>query len=433
MKFGSNAINNIKDKAICFNENIYEVLLNKIGNAQIVLLGEATHGTHEFYDIRAEITKKLIEEKGFNVIAIEGDWPDSYKINQYINSSQFKDAKDALDNFDRFPKWMWANKVILQLIDWLKIYNQKSKNKVNFYGLDLYSLYRSINVIIDYLNKVDPNLAKKAKLNYLCFDQFHKDPQNYGYAVLSGLAKDCENEVINQLVTLQDLDWKLLKTNKNEVFNIIQNALVVKNSEEYYRSLFFNEINNWNLRDSHMFQTLDQIMENYRQQNIKFPKIVVWAHNSHIGNAKATQMSLNGEYNIGQLVKEKYPHISFNLGFTTYNGTVSAASDWHGVVERKIIRNALPESYENLFHQTGLNQFLLSFEDKNFLPNKLLERAIGVIYAPQTERQSHYFYASIEHQFDAIIHIDKTTALEPLEKPSVWINGEVPETYPTGF
>ena len=429
-------IEKIKKSAVYFDDKAYDILLEKINDAQIVLLGEATHGTHEFYDIRIKITKKLILEKNFNAIAIEGDWPDAYTINSYINNNEIKNAQEALQSFDRFPTWMWQNIPMLHCTEWLKNHNQQKNNHVNFYGLDLYSLYRSIDAIVMCLEKIDPHIAQEVKDNYSCLEQFRHDPTAYGYSLFSQLSQSCRNEVIEELKKLKELEWKLVQEKKatpDEAFYLVQNARVIKNSEAYYRSLFLDEVNNWNLRDSHMMETLEEIVKHYQKNGINKPKIVVWAHNSHIGNSAATQMSNNGEFNIGQLVKEKFGNNSYSLGFTTYNGTVSAASNWHMPVERKNIKNALPNSYEDLFHNVEISKFLLTLEDKDLVPKQLLERAIGVIYAPQTERQSHYFYASLADQFDAVIHYDTTTALEPLAKTVRWIAGEVPETYPSGL
>lgn len=435
MVFSSDELLKIEKSAVPLDDSAYAVLLEKIGDAKIVLLGEATHGTHEFYEIRSEITKKLVKEKQFNVIAIEGDWPDAYQINRYLHQDAYSNAYEAVSSFDRFPTWMWQNVPMVDLIEWLYQHNAKSENKVSFYGMDLYSLYRSIGAVIEYLKKIDPKLAQEAAQSYACLDRFNQDPQRYAYAVFSRVTKSCKDEVIAELKKLEALEWQLVKDNKataQDTFYLTQNARVIKNSESYYRSLFINEVNNWNLRDTHMMETVERIIDFHKNQG-QDPKIIIWAHNSHIGNAAATQMGDRGELNIGQLAKEKYGKDAFNLGFTTYSGTVSAASDWHSPVERKKVRDGLPGSYEDLFHSVGITEFLLFFEDKNIVPKKLLERAIGVIYAPHTERLSHYFYASMAHQFDAVIHYDHTTALEPLEKTHLWLEGEVPETFPSGY
>lgn len=416
----------------------YDTLLASINDAQIVLLGEATHGTNEFYDIRATITKRLIGEMGFHAVAIEGDWPDAYQVNNYIHEKKYTKAMEALASFDRFPSWMWHNVQVLTFVEWLRTYNsaQSTTKKISFYGLDLYSLYRSIDAVIEGLEKIYPAAAEEARYHYSCFDRFKRDPQDYGYAVLTKTIQSCADMVTEQLKRLQRQDWEFLEHGEisaQESFYIEQNARVVKNAEIYYRSLFMGDAISWNVRDSHMLETLSALITDYQLRGIEQPKIIIWAHNSHVGNAKATQMAERGEYNIGQLVKEKFGKKAFSVGFTTYSGTVSAASDWHAPVERKIVQNALPDSYEALFHETGLADFLLILNNKKIVPEKLLERAIGVVYLPETERVSHYFYANLAEQFDAIIHCDKTTAVEPLEKTSEWVEGEVPETYPSGL
>ena len=332
---------------------------------------------------------------------------------------------------------MWRNVPVIQFIDWLREYNQEqSENKVSFYGLDFYSLYRSIDTVIACLHKVDPAAAEEAKYYYACLDHYRHDPQAYGYAVFTRAIQSCADMVIEEFKRLQEKDWESLgqgKISAEESFYIEQNARVVKNAEDYYRSLFISETNNWNIRDSHMLETLNALIAHYQLKGIEKPKIIIWAHNSHVGNAAATQMSKHGEYNIGQLVKEQFGNNAVAIGFTTYHGTVSAASDWHKPVERKNVREALQDSYEALFHAIQIPNFLLLLKDASIVPNELLERAIGVVYHPQTERMSHYFYANLAEQFDAIIHYDKTRAVEPLEKTSQWLMGEAPETYPSGL
>lgn len=416
----------------------YNALLTSIADAQIVLLGEATHGTHEFYALRAAITQRLIVEKGFHVVAIEGDWPEAYQVNRFIHQQKNSNVSQALASFDRFPTWMWRNIPMVEFIEWLQTYNKhQPDNKVSFYGLDLYSLYTSIDAIISCLEKIDPAAAAEARYYYSCFDNYRHDPQAYGYAVYTHAIQSCADMVIEELKRLQEQDWEHLEHGElstQEAFYIEQNARVVKNAEDYYRSLFVSETSNWNIRDSHMLETLNALITHYQLQGIEKPKIIIWAHNSHVGNAAATQMSEHGEYNIGQLVKQQFgKNNAFTLGFTTYHGTVSAASDWHKPVGRKHVREALPESYEALFHAVQIPNFLLMLNNATIVPHTLLERAIGVVYHPQTERMSHYFYARLAEQFDAIIHCDTTKAIEPLEKTAQWIAGEVPETYPSGL
>ncbi len=416
----------------------YDALLDRIGDAQIVLLGEATHGTQQFYEIRAEITKRLITEKNFNAITIEGDWPDAYQVNRYVHDGAYKTATEALASFDRFPTWMWRNVTMVHFVEWLHAYNkeQEQLDKVGFYGLDMYSLYRSVDVIIKYLDKIDPEAAAEARYHYSCFNQYRQDPQYYGYAVYARIIQSCAGDVIEQLQRLQQDTWDWLaqgKLSADEAFYIEQNARVVKNAEAYYRALFINEKNTWNLRDAHLFETLNALMRYHQLKGIEKPKMIIWAHNSHIGDARATQMSLQGEYNIGQLAKEAFGAGAVSIGFTTYEGTVSAAADWHAPVERKNVRAAIADSYEVLFHAAHLNDFYLLFNAEKIVPDQLLERAIGVVYRPETERLSHYFYAQLAKQFDAVVHCDKTSALEPLDKTAVWVRGEAPEAYPTGF
>jgi erythromycin esterase-like protein len=416
----------------------YERVVSDIGDAQVVLIGEATHGTHEFYEIRAEITRRLIEEKGFTSVAIEGDWPDAYQINRYIHTDDFTSVYEALDSFDRFPTWMWQNVVVAHFAQWLKEHNKKQlqQERINFYGLDLYSLYRSIDAVIVALERVDKKLAQQARAYYSCFEQFRHDPQQYGYSLFLHASRSCQEAAFAALGELEEKELQLFneqQISEDDVFSLLQNARVVQNAEEYCRSLFINEVSNWNLRDTHMMQTLEAILKQQTRKGIENPKIIVWAHNSHVGDSRATEMGAAHEVTLGKLIKEKFGSKAYSLGFTTYNGTVSAASDWHMPVERKVVRDALPDSYESLFHHVGMAQFFLPLQDKAVVPSHMLERAIGVVYAPWTERQSHYFYADLVRQFDGVIHCDTTTALEPLEKTATWIEGEVPSAYPTGL
>jgi len=422
----------------------YDPLINYIGDASIVLLGEATHGTHEFYEARAEITKRLIKEKGFTVVAIEGDFPDTYRVNRYIHhEGDDKSSVASLADFKRFPAWMWRNEEFVSFIDWLRVYNT-SKNlesRIDIYGLDVYSLHRSIEIVIDELEKIDSAAAQQARKFYQCFDAY-ADPQEYGYLASLFPNKSCRDEAINQLVELMKKQSDFFKKGTfdplEEKFYLEQNALIVKNAENYYRSIFSGDrALSWNTRDRHMMEVVMATSIFKQQQTGTEPKIVVWAHNSHIGDARATQMSEHGELNIGQLAKERYGTKAISVGFTTYTGTVSAASAWGGEVKRKYVRPALDGSIELMLHLVDLPAFvLIPKEDKKvaaLLSTDYLERAIGVVYVPQTERASHYFHAQINKQFDAIIHFDQTNAVAPLEKSTEWEEGEdVPETFPFG-
>jgi len=422
----------------------YEPLLELVGNARFVLLGEASHGTHEFYRERAQITKRLIQEKGFTAVAVEADWPDAYRVNRYVRGvSDDAESIEALANFKRFPTWMWRNADVLDFIGWLQDYNDaraSDATQVGFYGLDLYSLNTSIAAVLGYLDKIDPEAARQARYRYACFDHFGEDTQAYGYATSIGLSKSCEDEVVSQLIELQrhaaEYAGRDGHVEPDEFFYAEQNARLVKNAEEYYRSMFRGRVSSWNLRDCHMAETLAALAA-YLQGQGQPAKIVVWEHNSHLGDARATEMGQAGELNVGQLVRERYGQDAVLIGFSTYSGTVTAATEWGGPAERKRVRPALPDSYEALFHELGLERFLVILRDGGAAIASLcpprLERAIGVIYRPETERLSHYFSASLPAQFDAVLHFDATRAVEPLERTATWEKGEAPEAFPAGL
>ena len=419
-------------------------LLERIGDARCVLLGEASHGTHEFYRIRAEITKRLITEKGFRAVAVEADWPDAYRVNRYVRGRPGdNEASEALSGFLRFPQWMWRNADVLDFVGWLREYNDACAEpdaQAGFYGLDLYSLHASMDAVLSYLRMVDPAAARRAEERYACFDQFGDDPQAYGYAAASGLGETCEGEVVRQLVELlassggyAGRDGRL---DPDALFFAAQNARVVASAERYYREMFRGRVSSWNLRDTHMGETLEALTRFLDDQK-RGARIIVWAHNSHLGDARATQMGRRGELNVGQLVRERLGREAVLVGFTTWAGSVTAAADWDAQAERKRVRPALRGSYEALFHETGLGNFYLDLGGPAgaALHEPRLERAIGVIYRPDTERQSHYFEANLARQFDAVFHYDRTRAVEPLERTPVWEHGEaeIPETYPSAL
>src|SRR5437660_2240646 len=417
----------------------YDPLLELIGDARIVLLGEASHGTHEFYFGRAQITRRLIEEKNFTVLAIEADWPDASRVHRYVRgASSDANANEALSGFRRFPTWMWRNTVVVEFVEWLRGFNKNLDPKrapVGFYGMDLYSLHASIDAVLGYLEKIDPEAAKRARLRYSCFDHFSRNPQEYGYATTVGAMESCEDSVVAQLVELQQKAAEFLSRDGDvaaeELFFAEQNARLIKDAEQYYRSMFRGRASSWNLRDRHMVNTIGNLVAHLNGS--RQPKAIVWAHNSHLGDARATEMSHYGEVNVGQMIRERVGKEAVLIGFSTYHGTVTAASDWGAPAERKNARPALEGSYEDLFHQTGLPRFWIDLRGAGqigVLQQRRIERAIGVIYRPETERLSHYFHARLPEQFDAIIHIDETQAVEPLERTSIWEEGELPETYP---
>jgi erythromycin esterase-like protein len=420
----------------------YDPLMDLIGDAQVVLLGEASHGTREFYRERAQITRRLIQEKGFTAVAAEADWPDAYRVNRYVlGRSRDADGRAALGDFKRFPIWMWRNREVLDFVTWLRTHNDNQSRgtpQVGFYGLDLYSLHASMEAVLGYLDRIDPESARRARSRYACFDHYGEDTQSYGYATGFGLTKTCEDEVVAQLQDMHRRGEDYLRRDgfvaEDEFFFAEQNARLVRNAERYYRSMFQGRVSSWNVRDQHMAETLDALMAHLSRRQSR-PKIVVWEHNSHLGDARATQMGESGELNVGQLVRERYGREAVLIGFSTYRGTVTAASDWDGPMERKVVQPALAESYEAMFHQVGIPRFLLTWKDTRLgdeLRDRRLERAIGVIYLPKTERLSHYFYASLPAQFDAVLHFDETHAVEPLDQLSGWETDDAPETYPTG-
>ncbi|MFM9035262.1 MAG: erythromycin esterase family protein [Mycobacterium sp.] len=429
-----------------------DVLEDLIGEARVVLIGESSHGTHEFYEARAEITKWLIEEKGFNAVAAEADWPDAYRVNRYVRclgpaTGGDDSAEAALRGFERFPAWMWRNTVVRDFVGWLRWHNGRRAadggRQTGFYGLDLYSLHRSMQEVVGYLETVDPRAAARARARYACFDHSAGDDgQAYGYAAAFGAGPSCERQAVEQLVEMQRNACAYLGRDgepaEDELFYAQQNAMTVRNAEAYYRGMFAGRVTSWNMRDKHMAQTLSALLDHLDRAGGPEPaRIVVWAHNSHVGDARATEVSADGQLTIGQLARQRYGDECRLIGFSTYTGTVTAASDWGGIAERKAVRAALPGSIEELLHETGKTEFMIAMHDGSPASEALevvrLNRAIGVIYLPQTERQSHYFHVRPSDQFDAMIHIDSTRALEPLEPTSVWVAGQNPETYPTGL
>jgi erythromycin esterase-like protein len=421
----------------------YDGLLELIGDSRFVLLGEASHGTHEFYRERARITQRLIEEKGFAAVAVEADWPDAYRVNRWVRClGKDQDALEALSDFHRFPRWMWRNQDVLEFVYWLRTANEArpSSRRVGFYGLDLYSLFSSMEAVIGFLEQADPPAALRARYRYSCFEHFGEDTQAYGYAAEFGLTQSCEDQAVQQLLELQRRAAELAPKDgsiaEDEFFFAEQNARLVMNAEEYYRAMFRGREVSWNLRDQHMTETLEALVR-HLDRKVGHSKIVVWEHNSHVGDARATALGESGELNVGQLARERFGADAVLVGFSTYSGTVTAASDWGAPAERKRVRPGLPGSWEALFHGGGLANFLLPFRGRPWWSDTLdqprLERAIGVVYRPETERVSHYFEARLAQQFDALIHWDETRAVEPLDRTPGWDPIELPDTYPSGL
>jgi erythromycin esterase-like protein len=425
----------------------FEPLMEGIGDARLVLIGEASHGTHEFYETRARITRQLIEEKGFGAVIVEADWPDAYRVNRYVRgTNDDANADRALSGFRRFPQWMWRNRDVLEFVQWLRRHNdglppRGRTPKCGFYGMDLYSLYTSIESVLEYLERADPQAAQRARFRYGCFEQFEEDPQAYGYAAALDLGESCREEVVAQLVEMRRHAAELAKRDgqvaEDEAFYAEQNARLAQNAEAYYREMFAGHVDTWNLRDSHMVETIEALLAHLDRTPGTRTKAVVWAHNSHLGDARATEMSRRGELNVGQLCRQRWgAGRVFSVGFTTHTGSVAAATNWGSEVEFKQVRPSLAGSYERLFHDVGFSNFMLIFggaapEVARALEEERLERAIGVIYRPETERLSHYFKASLPRQFDAVIHVDVTSPVWPLEAKAPF-DAEKAETYPTG-
>lgn len=407
-------------------------LLKRIGSARIVLLGEATHGTSEFYRMRERITADLIIEKGFRFVAIEADWPDAARVDHYVRHFQYPPSEWTA--FARFPAWMWRNDEMRDFVSWLRKHNgtvEKSK-RVAFHGLDLYSLYDSIRSVLNYLDEVDPASARVARERYGCLTPWQRDPATYGHAALTGAYPTCEADVVRALTDLQAKRLSYAEHDGERFLDAEQNARLVANAERYYRVMYYGSRASWNLRDNHMFETLKNLLAFHGTDS----KAVVWAHNSHVGNAGATEMAARGEHNIGQLCREEFGNEAYSIGFGTHSGTVAAASDWDGPMEIKEVRPSLPDSYERLCHATGHARFMLGLRGRNDelcspagLGKERLERAIGVIYRPETEMASHYFRANLPQQFDEYIWFDSTNAVTPLRTEEV---KGLPDTYPFG-
>ncbi|HLX27717.1 MAG TPA: protein-L-isoaspartate(D-aspartate) O-methyltransferase [Casimicrobiaceae bacterium] len=406
-------------------------LMRRIGDARVVLLGEATHGTSEFYRMRERVSRELIEKKGYSFVAIEGDWPDAARIDHYIRHAEYPPSEWTA--FARFPTWMWRNVEVADFVDWLRARNAgvDPKRRVAFHGLDLYSLYNSIREVLRYLDDVDPPTARVARHRYACLTPWQSDPATYGHATLTGHYRSCERDVVAILSDLLERQRAYAQHDGERFLDAAQNARLVTNAERYYRIMYYGSRVSWNLRDTHMFETLKTLLAFHGPES----KAIVWAHNSHVGDASATEMDARGELNIGELCRKEYGNAMYSIGFGTNSGTVAAASEWDGAMEVKRVRPALEESYEALCHEAGEAQWLLPLRTPRdpgvvaALSVPRLERAIGVIYSPHTERESHYFEAVLPKQFDEYVWFDSTSAVMPLATRA--IHG-LPDTYPFG-
>lgn len=404
-------------------------LMDRIGEARVVLIGEASHGTSEFYRMRQRITAELIRQKGFRRIGIEGDWPDVEWIDEYVRARDPKMDRTQ-QAFDRFPSWMWRNREMVEFVDWLRLYNQErdaASERVAMHGLDLYSLYQSLHAVLEHLEqRGEKGTLESVRSQYANLMAYEPEPQDYGRAVHFGMERKQEEEVLAVLNKLFQQRLETANGHRENIFDAEQNARVVANAEEYYRSMFRGGRESWNLRDSHMYETLQTLLELDGEES----KIVVWAHNSHLGDARATEMSQRGEHNIGQLVREDYGDAAYAIGFGTHTGTVAAADDWDGPVKQKAVNESQPGSHEWTCHQSGHPNFLLPLRparEKSMNFGQALERAIGVIYRPESELVSHYFHARLEAQFDEYIWFDFSRAVTPLSRE---VAPEFPEHHP---
>jgi erythromycin esterase len=408
-------------------------LMELIGDARYVLLGEATHGTSEFYTWRTELTRRLITEKRFSFVAVEGDWPDCYRINRYVKAVEGKSAEEVLHAFARWPTWMWANREVAQLVRWLRAYNDRSldETKVGFYGLDVYSLWESMDAVIGYLEKVDPDAVASARRAYSCFEPFNQDAQEYARATAL-VPTSCQAEAVAALVALRSRAHVYQEEGDEGYFAAEQNALVAKNAELYYRTMVRGGPTSWNVRDHHMTETLERLMKHHGS----YAKAIVWEHNTHIGDARFTDMAAAGMVNVGQLVRQNHSQEGVCLvGFGTYKGSVIAGKGWGAPMERMHVPDARAGSYEAGMHQAVGRDSLFLFRDQPESTAALRQprghRAIGVVYDPRTEHWGNYVPTILPQRYDAFLFIDESKAVDPLHMPAL-VDGEVPETYPTG-
>ena len=412
------------------NKSDLDPLMERIGDAQYVLLGEASHGTHEYYTWRAQISKRLIEEKGFSFIAVEGDWPDCFRINEWIKNGKDRDIQEVLHGFKRWPTWMWANWEIAAFTDWLRDYNLSKSlpEKIGFYGLDVYSLWESMEIMVEYLEKEDPETAELAREAMMCFQPF-KENDSYG-SVFSRSKPGCQEQVIKLLKEVrqrsENYDGELEADLNAEI-----NSLVMANAEKYYKAMSHFTEKSWNVRDRHMMETLNRLID-YHGNN---SKVIVWEHNTHIGDARATDMAHSGLFNVGQLVREeKGTKNTVLVGFGSYEGSVIAGSRWGAPMQEMDVPEAISGSFEYRLHEYDDRDKLLIFDEHpritNTFSDKIGHRAIGVVYNPEREK-GNYVPSEMTERYDAFIYIDRTQGLHPLKfKPK---GKFTPETFPFGI
>lgn len=419
------------------NAGDLDPLLEAVGDARYVLLGEATHGTSEFYTWRTEISKRLIREKGFSFIAVEGDWPDCYRVNRYVkNRHEAGDnAEDVLHAFARWPTWMWANREVAALAEWLRAHNEHAPfdRQVGFFGLDVYSLWESMAAVVTYLERIDPALARSARRAYGCFDPYYDDVQQYARATAL-VPTSCEDEAVAMLQALRAKAPTYREDGQEAYFDAEQNAFTARNAERYYRTMVRGGPQSWNVRDGHMVDTLDRLISHHGSR----AKAIVWEHNTHIGDARFTDMARVGMVNVGQLVREAHAREGTMLvGFGTHHGSVIAGDEWGAPMRRMEMPEARSGSFEDVLHRGVGRDALLIFDGSDDggirgLDAPIPHRAIGVVYDPRAERWGNYVPTIIPRRYDAFIHIEGSRAVDPLHMPAL-VDGEVPETYPSGM
>jgi erythromycin esterase len=410
-----------------------DALMDRIGDARVVLVGEASHGTHEFYRWRDRLSRRLIEERGFSFIGVEGDWPDCYLVNRYVKGlpAGADDARGVLHAFSRWPTWMWANEEVVEAAEWLRAFNARMplEQRVGFYGLDVYSLWDSMDVVTRYLEQVDPEAAARARRSYGCFDPYEEDVQEYAFATMM-VPKSCEEEVLKILRDLRAKGPDYADEGREAFFNAEQNALVARNAERYYRTMIRGGAASWNVRDTHMIETLERLLEHHGPGS----KAVVWEHNTHVGDARATDMARSGMVNVGQLARERWGDDTVIVGFSSHAGTVIAGEEWGAPMQVMTVPSARPGSWEQLLHDAGSDDRVLLLEGLDEVAGGLDprgHRAIGVVYHPAAERFGNYVPTVLPFRYDALIHIDHSRAVHPLHL--VPQKGhEPPETYPSG-
>ncbi|HEY4075569.1 MAG TPA: protein-L-isoaspartate(D-aspartate) O-methyltransferase [Rhizomicrobium sp.] len=411
-----------------FEDPNFGRLFDRFANRRVVLLGEASHGTSEFYRARAAITRRLIEKHGFTIVAVEADWPDAATLDRQVRG--LSPRKGAEAPFQRFPTWMWRNRDVEAFLGWLREHNKGTAEQCGFYGLDIYNMRSSIAAVLAYLDKVDPEAAAVARQRYGCLTPWQHEPSVYGHAVLTAGYRKCEEEILRQCRDLLAKEFAYAQDDGDDFLDAAQNARLVASAERYYRIMYYGGAESWNLRDTHMFETLEHLLD-WRGPEAK---AIVWAHNSHIGDARQTEMGqVRDELNIGQLCRQRWGDQAALIGMGTHTGTVAAASDWDGEMEIKTVRPSRSDSVERLCNESGVTRFLLDFARHPALTMRLaearLERFIGVIYRPESELQSHYTDAALSKQFDAFIWFAETRAVEEIGPER---HQGIPDTFPFG-